>query len=80
MRSLSVDSSVMQKARIGYAPYTAGYGSLHTWLMFELHNMPEYKDSLISNFVIRLFKSTADKIFKTFRPIYKNFYNKQIKM
>ena len=58
MKSLSVDSTAMQKARIGYAPYTAGYGSLHTWLMFELHNMPEYKDSLISNFVIRLFKST----------------------
>ena len=28
----------------------------------------------IDNVRIRLFKSTADKIFKTFRPIYKNFY------
>ena len=58
MKSLSVDSTAMQKARIGYAPYIADYGSLHTWLMFELNNMPENKDSLISNFVIRLFKST----------------------
>ena len=28
----------------------------------------------IDNVRIRLFKSTADKIFKTFRPLYKNFY------
>ena len=28
----------------------------------------------IDNVRMRLFKSTADKIFKTFRPLYKNFY------
>ena len=41
MKSESVDSTFMQKARLGFAPYTAGYGALHTWLMYELHNMPE---------------------------------------
>ena len=58
MKSESVDSTFMQKARLGFAPYTAGYGALHTWLMYELHNMPENDDALISNFVLRFFKST----------------------
>ena len=58
MKSESVDSTFMQKTRLGFAPYIAGYGVLHTWLMYELHNMPEYDDALISNFVLRLFKST----------------------
>ena len=58
MKSESVDSTFMQKTRLGFAPYIAGYGALHTWLMYELHNMPEYDDALISNFVLRLFKST----------------------
>ena len=58
IKSESVDSTLMQKSRIGIAPYIAGYGALHTWLMYELQNMPEYKDTLISNFVLRLFKST----------------------
>ena len=58
MKSETVDSTIMQKARFGFAPYLAGYGALHTWLMYELHNMPEYEDALISNFVLRLFKST----------------------
>ena len=55
MKSESVDSTFMQKTRLGFAPYIAGYGALHTWLMYELHNMPEYDDALISNFVLRLF-------------------------
>merc|ERR1712054_749594 len=58
MKSESVDSTFMQKTRLGFAPYIAGYGVLHTWLIYELHNMPEYDDALISNFVLRLFKST----------------------
>ena len=58
MKSETVDSTIMQKARFGLAPYLAGYGALHTWLMYELHNMPEYEDALISNFILRLFKST----------------------
>ena len=58
MKSESVDSTFMQKTRLGFAPYIAGYGALHTWLMYELHNMPEYDDALISNLVLRLFKST----------------------
>jgi hypothetical protein len=48
----------MQKSRIGFAPYIAGYGRLHTWLMYELNNMPENEAPIISNFILRLFKST----------------------
>ena len=58
MKSESVDSTFMQKTRLGIAPYISGYGALHTWLMYELNSMPEYDDTLISNFVLRLFKST----------------------
>ena len=52
IKSESVDSTFMQKTRLGFAPYIAGYGALHTWLMYELQNMPEYDDALISNFVL----------------------------
>ena len=58
IKSESVDNNLMQKLRVGFAPYIASYGSLHTWLMYELNNMPEYEDVLVSNFVLRLFKST----------------------
>ncbi len=34
------------------------YYAVHTLAKYELHNMPEYDDALISNFVLRLFKST----------------------
>ena len=58
MKSVSIDDTFMQKVRLGYAPYIGEYGDLHTWLMYELNNMPENNNSLISNFVLRLFKST----------------------
>lgn len=31
----------------------------------------------VNDIRVRLFKSTADKLFKTFRPIYKKYYNKK---
>ena len=58
MKSETVDSTILQKSRIGFAPYIAGYGQLHTWLMYELHNMPENEHPIISSFILRLFKST----------------------
>ena len=57
-KSESVDSNLMQKSRLGFAPYIAGYGAFHTWLMYELNNIRENEDALISNFVLRFFKST----------------------
>ena len=58
IRAVTVDGLFMQKARIGYAPYVTGYGGLHTWLMYETYHMPENKKNNISNFIVRLFKST----------------------
>ena len=58
IKSISVDNTFIQKARIGYAPYLAKYGALHSWLMYELLHMPEHKSSFTSNFIVRLFKST----------------------
>ena len=58
IRAVTVDGLFMQKARIGYPPYITGYGGLHTWLMYETQHMPENKKNNISNFIVRLFKST----------------------
>ena len=58
IRAVTVDGLFMQKARIGYAPYVTGYGNLHTWLIYEIQHMPENKKNNISNFIVRLFKST----------------------
>merc|ERR1711998_643865 len=58
IKSKTVDGTFMQKARAGFTPYLAGYGKLHTWLMYELHHMPEDNKTLTSNIVIRFFKST----------------------
>ena len=41
LKSVSVDGTFIQKVRLGYAPYIAKYGALHTWLMYELNHMPE---------------------------------------
>ena len=41
IKSTTVDSIFMQKAKFGFAPYLAGYGKLHTWLIYELSHMPE---------------------------------------
>ena len=58
IKSKTVDGTFMQKVRLGFAPYLAGYGKLHTWLMYELHHMPEDSKTFTSNGVIRFFKST----------------------
>ena len=58
IRSESIADTFIQKGRIGFAPYLAGYGKLHTWLMYELNHMPENDDTLTSSAVLRFFKST----------------------
>ena len=58
VKSESIDNTYMQHARLGIAPYIAGYKKLHTWLMYELKHMPEIDDSLLSGTILRLFKST----------------------
>ncbi|MBF97317.1 MAG: hypothetical protein CFH34_01524 [Alphaproteobacteria bacterium MarineAlpha9_Bin4] len=58
LKSASVDGTFIQKSRFGFTPYLAKYGSLHTWLMYELNHIPELKSNYLSNFIIRFFKST----------------------
>ena len=48
----------MQQVSLGIAPYIAGYGKLHTLLMYELKHMPEMEHSLLSGVILRFFKST----------------------
>ena len=57
LKSVSVDSMFVQKAKIGFAPYLANYGSLHSWLIYEIRHMSEYEDNFTSNFILRLYKS-----------------------
>jgi hypothetical protein len=46
------------------------------WIKQCTYNLSK-KTIIANNIRIRLFKSTADKLFKTFRPIYKKYYNKK---
>ena len=55
---ISVKNTYVQKFRIGKAPYLAKYGELHTWLIYELAHIPDRNSKYISNFILRLFKST----------------------
>lgn len=50
-------SNFEQSARIGVAPYVAGYGSLHTWLMLQVSHQPEFEgDEIIATPLVRFFK------------------------
>jgi hypothetical protein len=58
IKPTSIKNTYMQKFRIGKAPYVAKYGELHTWLIYELVHIPDRSSKYISNFILRLFKST----------------------
>ena len=46
-----------QVARVGFAPYVAEYGNLHTWFIVQLEHHPDRNDqSLVSSFIVRMFK------------------------
>ena len=57
IKSEAIANIFLQKARLGFAPYIANYGEIHTWLMYELNYM-----STDTNFksaaILRFFKST----------------------
>ena len=57
IKSNNIDSTFIQKARFGIAPYVASYGKLHTWLIYELNHMPEENKVFFSNGILRFFKS-----------------------
>lgn len=53
------NGSFHQKARVGIAPYIAGYGESHTWLMLQLEHHPESSnddEKVILTPLVRLFK------------------------
>ena len=58
IKSESIDNTYMQEARFGIAPYIANYGRLHTWFMFAIKHMPEMKDTITPEVILRIFKST----------------------
>ena len=44
------------RARLGVAPYVAGTGALHTWIMVQGHNRPESDDPIGGTLLLRFFK------------------------
>ncbi len=45
-----------QKAHFGVAPYIAGYGALHTWLMIQVDHRPDSEDSVVWTPMVRFVK------------------------
>ena len=53
----NIISQFQQSARVGVAPYVAGYGNLHTWLMLQVTHTPEFEgDEVIATPLVRFFK------------------------
>ncbi len=55
----SVDSTFIQAARFGVAPYIGDMGELHTWLMVEIDNRADLPDPIGITPLVRFFKGTA---------------------
>lgn len=51
-----IDHFLMQKARVGMAPYIGDYGDLHSWLMLEVTHMPAAEGNVTFTPMVRLFK------------------------
>jgi len=49
----------MQAARAGLAPYIAGFGELHTWLMVEVDHHPEDATPVAVTPLVRFFRGPA---------------------
>ncbi|OUU63712.1 MAG: hypothetical protein CBC22_00235 [Alphaproteobacteria bacterium TMED62] len=58
IKSENIANIFLQKARVGFAPYIASYGEIHTWLMYELNYMSSGDNNLKSAAILRFFKST----------------------
>lgn len=52
----TIDRFLVQKTRIGFAPYIGKYGDLHTWFMFQIDHMPNSSDNLVFTPFVRIFK------------------------
>jgi len=54
-----LDASVMQAARVGFAPYEGDTGDLHTWLMIEVDHRPDNLEPLGVTPLLRFFYGPA---------------------
>ncbi|WP_427449822.1 hypothetical protein [Litorimonas sp. WD9-15] len=54
-----LDKSVMQAARVGFAPYAGDTGDLHTWFMLEVDNRPDDKEPIGVTPLVRFFYGSA---------------------
>lgn len=54
-----IEKSVWQRARVGFAPYIAGYDDLNTWLMLQVDHHPAKEDSVVVTPLVRFFYKTT---------------------
>ncbi len=54
-----LDATFMQAARVGFAPYVANTGALHTWLMIEIDHRPDNPEPIGVTPLVRFFKGPA---------------------
>ena len=54
-----LDKSVMQAARVGFAPYEGDTGELHTWFMLEVDNRPDADEPIGVTPLVRFFYGSA---------------------
>jgi len=59
MKSNEITDNFRQKGRIGFAPYIADFGKLHTWIMIEVNHVPEDVNKFTYTPLIRLFKGPS---------------------
>lgn len=55
----NIEKSVWQRARVGFAPYLAGYEDLNSWLMLQVDHHPAKEDSVVVTPLARFFYKTA---------------------
>jgi MerR family Zn(II)-responsive transcriptional regulator of zntA len=54
-----LEKSVWQRARVGVAPYVAGYDDLNTWFMVQVDHHPAKYDTLVVTPLVRFFYKTT---------------------
>lgn len=54
-----IEKSAWQRARVGFAPYVAGYDDLNTWLMVQVDHHPAKPDNVVVTPLVRFFYKTT---------------------
>ncbi len=54
-----IEKSAWQRARVGFAPYIAGYDDLNTWLMVQVDHHPAKPDNIVVTPLVRFFYKTT---------------------